>query len=272
MPFGSNNLNDLKHSVRYYWHQAANKIQNLTDETRYGLVVDQEEHEAARIMCEVFGGELLDFLKHSDLPSMLSIVAPSRYQLYLMNHLLEAVEAGELLLQSCSPGVFFPSGQPYFVNYYLADNIDEASNRYSLVIKKIPHVAIDFHVRWFTKKKRPFGFSVRGKIGNEYPRMIDFLVFPRQPETPKEVEELHAMGGIPFIKVGMVNRERIVIENEFIRNWIKYEITTQYCHIGSFEGEESGGTYWIYASQPSIMSARSVFPAWLSSQGDNTVP
>lgn len=234
----------IKSSANYLRTSAEFAAKDLIDDIKYKSLVNQNEHERASVITDVFTSEVLDFLKVN--PSgKLKTLQPTKEQLAVVNILLNSVTEETLLLRRTMTGVY--KKKPFLAKIYDTkqpeeENIDIYSQVQHLLNIKKSSIA----VRWDVRNEYPLGFDIYGEIGTTFPKRISFLVLPQKAETPEQVKEnlWNKDSNIGVYQDG----ERIIINNTFTYKGREHNTTDQYYLIDAFDGEGTNKTYWLYGS------------------------
>lgn len=239
-------------------------INPLIREAKYKLMVPSERHEQNSALAETFAGEAMAFLREQT-ATKLSPVHPTGEQLQNCFYLFDAIEQGELRLASTKGGIQPITDRAFITKVYEAG--DPPAGKDDL-LGQIEHILAAqearFVVNWDVNRQFPMSFHVWGSKGVKSVEPIHFRVLTEKATTPEQVEK--AVGGLVHTDkekttVGVYNGGNKIIFNEEGHYPDKdIYITDQYYLIGSFEGEETGKTYWVYGNNENNHSRTTVKP------------
>ncbi|MEA3355233.1 MAG: hypothetical protein U9Q63_01975 [Patescibacteria group bacterium] len=163
---------------------------------------------------------------------------------------MDSVANGTLFLVS-SEGVVDKKKGPFLTQHYKACADAEGKSVHQKAnLLNSKHV--NMMVRWGVNEPFPCGLSIWGRVGIKPTQSINFITFPKQPLTAKDAQktlQIPEVDGKSTQTVGVFNQgKRIIISRKGVYKGKKISMVNQFHLIGSFDGKETGRTYWMYGS------------------------
>lgn len=236
-----------------YRMRASRAVKDVIHENKFSKLVSDEQRELASAQAEAFAGETMNFFEEN-LTAKLKPIAPNKEQVKLFQFLLESIGNKNLVLEKTKGIVLDGSnGERAAITkkYVASDRKDDTGiiedTLFNLYQKK--HVVL--HVVWGVDTDFPNKISIFGFVGTKDPSM-HFLTFPEKIENPEQaqkyLQQREVVNGFTS-KIGVYGKgKRIVLNSEGKYQGKDVSTTEQFFLIGSFEGEGTERTYWIYGS------------------------
>ena len=237
--------------VRIRAEFAADRVIN---EARFRGRVSSEKRRQASELAADFGAEALAFLE-DNLTQRLSPLYPTKSQLEIFRLLMDSVDSGGLKLGSVE-GRLDGLDRPFIARDYSVGEIKIEN----LLDRKF----VCLIIRWGVEDPFPHGFGIFGFLGRAMPRTINFITFPRKPETAAEVQKMMGPSQLrdgSRLRVGLFNDgKRIILNRDSVYKGKDIAITSQYYLIGGFDGQVTKKTYWLYGCNNEHDSRKTVSP------------
>lgn len=238
-------------------------LDRTVHEAKYRTVVPGKEHKEASRLSEQFAGEALTFLR-DNLTAKLQPLHPTKDQVRIFQYLMDSAYDGNLLLKN-TQGRLDSKRRPYVVKHYEAgERFESTGDLADKLAELYQGKDVRMTVRWGVNEPFPHGFAVFGSMGMAMPKSIDFITFPKKPESVADVQEVmqvpEEQSGFTQ-QVGLYNDgERIIFNREGVYQGEDVALTDQYYLVGAFDGQDTGKTYWLYGSNGEIHDKMSVSP------------
>jgi len=235
--------------------------ESAVHEVKYRSATSDQEQERGSLMAEVFTGEAMNFLNYN-LTAKLSPLNPTREQVGIFQLLMESIDDGSLILQG-TEGRMWSNNRPFVIKkYQVGERFNAGGDLGSSLTEMFEGKDVHLTTRWGVREPFPHGFAVFGSIGMAMPRRIDFMTLPKKAGSPEEVRKLlgieEQQSGFTH-QVGVYNNgKRIIIDRYGVYRRKNVSMTDQYYLVGTFDGEGTQKTYWLYGSNGGIHHKMSV--------------
>lgn len=220
------------------------KLRSISEGVLYQSATSEFQRERATNDSRLFLNEFMDYLRDNP-TTVLAPLRPSKEQLYILKLLLDCVDQGTLRLDS-EGGYIRPDHSPIWHQSYKTPHIVIREGFFS-------HCApqADFFINWDTRDTFPLRCGFYGTIST-FPRenaeFINFYVFPERITDQDQVRTRFVFNerGVKTEITLIGKGRRIILDHEIETKTGMVEITEQWHLLGSFHGEETDKTYWIY--------------------------